>query len=324
MKEYTITLDIGKFDTKAIGRESTGTAADIKRVNFRTKRYDLENGYIDCEGNSYKVEFEGKEYIVGEQGEDKSTETSKTNILHKLCGYTAIAQYIEPGTKGNKINLVLACPLSVLKLQEAKEEYKNFIKGENEIKIKVNDKDYEFEIIDVTIKAEGSGVLYTHSDLFKNKNVSVVDFGGLNMGFSLYRNGVCKQSDRFIEEHGVNALTLLVKEKLTALNKGNLVSYDQAEQALENGYATKLGNIDADSAVKIKEAKEKFFDEALTIIAENGYRLEQYDDVVFVGGTTQKLKETIVNRFPNATIPTNSQWTTAEGLYKVACAKYNK
>ncbi|AUN19951.1 recombinase (plasmid) [Clostridium botulinum] len=324
MNEYVITLDVGKFDTKAIGRSANGTAENIKRVSFRTKMYDMDKGYIDLEGNSYKVTLGNKEYIIGEQGENKSNETSKTNMLHKLAAYTAITEYLEPNTKDNNIKLVLACPLSVLKVQEAKEEYKEFIKGSEEINIKVNDKEYNFIIDDVTIKAEGSGILYLEPETFKNKNIAIVDFGGLNMGFSLYQNGVCKQSGRFIEEHGVNALTLLVQDKLTAINKGNLVPYNQAEQALENGYATKLGNVDAESASKVTEAKTEFFDKALEIIGGRGYHLDQYDGIVFVGGTTQKLKETIVNKFPNATIPTNSQWTTAEGLYKIACAKYNK
>lgn len=82
-----------------------------------------------CWGNSYKVGFEGKSYIIGEQGQDKSYDTSKTNILHKLACYTAIAEYLELSSKDNKISIVWACPLSVLRSQPAKDEYKLFIKG---------------------------------------------------------------------------------------------------------------------------------------------------------------------------------------------------
>ncbi len=53
--------------------------------------------------------------------------------------------------------MALACPLSVLLDAEAKEEYKNYIKGDGEIEITVNGKDYSFTIKDVIIKAEGSG-----------------------------------------------------------------------------------------------------------------------------------------------------------------------
>lgn len=321
IEDYVITLDIGKYETKAIGRNIQGTVEDIQRVNFRTKLYNLADGYIDVEGNSYKIEFNGQEFIIGEQGETKSSETSKTNLLHQLSAYVAITRYLKPDTKSN-IKLVLACPLSVLKIEEAKEEYKNFIKGNGEITVKVNNEIYNFAIDSVTIKAEGSGILFTQPETFKNKNIAVIDFGGLNMGFSLYRNSVCKQTDRFIEEFASNELILRVKDAMTALNKGNLVSYDQAEQILENGHMTALGEIIAESILKIKDVKEKFLFDAIEIIKTHGYKLEQFDGLVFVGGTTQKLKEQILKKYPNADIPVNSQWTTVEGLYKVACAKY--
>ncbi|KEI02884.1 ParM/StbA family protein [Clostridium botulinum C/D] len=324
MNEYVASLDIGKFDVKSIGRNVVGNVDDIKRISFRTKSYNLQNGYIDVEGNSYKVKYDGKSYIIGEQGETRSNETSKTNLLHKIAGYTAITQLLKPGTKDNEISIVLACPLSVLKIQEAKEEYKNFIKGNGEINININDENYTFTIKDIMIKAEGSGILFTETEKFIDKTVMVIDFGGLNMGVSLYVSGVCKQSDRFIEEHGANTLTLLVQEQLTAMNKGNIVSYDQAEQALKKGHTIKNGEIETESIDRINKAKEIFFNKALDIIKTHGYELDNYDEAVFIGGTTEKLRKIIQDRFKNAIVPANPQWTTAEGLYKVACAKYCK
>lgn len=323
VEEYVIALDIGKYETKAIGRPIEGTVDDIKRINFRTKMYDLSNGYIDVEGNSHKVKFGGKEFIIGEQGETKSTDTSKTNLLHQLSAYVAITRFLKTNTH-NRINLVLACPISVLKIAEAKEAYKNFIKGNGVITIEVGDKTFKFEIENVTIKAEGSGILFTEPEFFKGKNIGIIDFGGLNMGVSIYRNSVCKQNDRFIEEFGANKLTLYVKDAMTSLNNGNVVGYDTAEQALENGHMKELGEIRADSLNKIKEVKQKFLFDAIEIIKTNSIKLEEFDGLVFVGGTTQKLKEQVLKKYPNASIPNNSQWTTVEGLYMVACAKYGK
>ncbi|WP_039237502.1 ParM/StbA family protein [Clostridium sp. K25] len=324
MSEYVTSLDIGKYDVKSIGRNVTGSANDIKRISFRTKSYNLENGYIDVEGNSHEVEYNGKSYIIGEQGEQKSNETSKTNLLHQIAGYTAITQLLEPNTKDNVVNVVLACPLSVLKIQEAKEEYKNFIKGTGAIHINVDGADYSFTVKEIMIKAEGSGVVVTRPEKFIGKTVIVIDFGGLNMGVSIYVNGVCKQSDRFIEEHGANALTLLVQDQLTAMNNGNIVSYAQAEQALEKGHTVKNGEIQTESIDRINKAKEIFFNKALEIIKTHGYGIDNFDESVFIGGTTQKLRKIILDRFKNAVIPENPQWTTAEGLYKIACAKYCK
>lgn len=46
--------DIGKFDTKMIGRNLKSDK--VKEVCFRTKMYELAKGDVDSiEGNSYKV-----------------------------------------------------------------------------------------------------------------------------------------------------------------------------------------------------------------------------------------------------------------------------
>lgn len=323
MKKYVISLDAGKYALKSIGRPAEGTADDIKKVSFRTKMDVMKNNTSDVEGNSYKVTLNGESYIVGDQGRDdkEKYQTSKTTLLHQLCAYTAITQFLEPDTTDNIVYMVLACPLSVLKSDSGKEEYRSFIKGNGPISLTVNDKDYTFEIADVTIKAEGSGVLYLNPELFEKKSVALIDFGGLNMNFCLYENGAAVPSSRFTEEHGSNALTNCVIDQLTIYKKGNIVSFEVAEKALEEGHLNKFGQIDKESVEYIEKAKEIFFNEALKFVAQRKYNLEE-TAVVFVGGTADKLQDIIRKDLPHAYIPSNSQWSTAEGLYKVACAKY--
>lgn len=322
-----ISLDVGKYDTKATGKkliEGSDEEQKLKKVYFRTKEHNLKDGFIDLEGNSYKVEFNGEEYIIGEQGENKSYDTSKTNLLHKLAAYTAITEYIEENTSNNKVYIVLACPLSVLKYQDTKEEYKKFIKGEGEVKIKVNGKNYSFTIEDITIKAEGSGIVFLEKEKFRDSNVAVIDLGGLNMGFSLYRNGVCKNDDRFIEECGANILTELVREELTKYKNGNLVSYDQAEQALKKGFLPKAGKSDAESAKAIDFAKERYFNKVMDYVKAHGFKLDELDKVIFVGGTSQNISSVINTELNHSYIPEDSQWCTCDGCYKIALKKYGK
>lgn len=321
INEYVVALDAGKYETKLIGRNINGDVNNIKRINFRTKYYDLAKGYIDVAGNSHKVKFNDIEYILGEQGtEDATTETSKMTLLHQLSAYVAITQILD-NTKNNKVKLVLACPLTTLRKAEAKEDFKSFIKGDGIIKIEVNDIEYEFEIIDVTIKAEGSGIFILENEQFINKNVGVIDFGGLNMGFTVYRNSVVNPNERFIDDLGVRELTFRVVDGLTDLYN-NTIKYEQAEIALENGYMTNLSEIDVKSIEVINKAKEDFFKDAIILIQKRGFKLEQLDTIIFVGGTTQKLRDQILNKYKKAIIPSNSQWTNVEGFYKIAVAKY--
>lgn len=324
MKKYILSADIGKYETALVGREVTKKNVSIETVTFRTKIYDLENGYIDLEGNSHIVTFEDKQYIIGEQGQNKSDDTSKTNLLHKLACYTAITQFLEPETKDNEIYLVLACPLSVLAIQDAKEEYKQYIKGNGAIEIIVDNNKYSFEIKDVTIKAEGSGILYLEPNLFINQLTAIIDIGGLNMGFSLYNNKVCKKADRFIEECGTDKLLDIVREQLSIYRKGNLVSKETAEKALNECGLKKAGKIDAESILYIDKAKELFFNEVMNNIKAHKYNIDEFDRIVFVGGTVQHIKAEIANNIDHAYIPANSQLTTVEGLYKVAFKKYSE
>lgn len=324
MKRYVLSADIGKYETNLVGRCLEGSKEDIQKVNFRTKMYDLEEGYIDVEGNSHKTELDGKVYIIGEQGQDKSYDTSKTHILHKLACYTAITQYLDPNTKDNKISMVLACPLSVLRSQSAKEEYKAFIKGEGEINVTVDNKPYSFEITDIMIKAEGSGIVYLEPELFEGKNTLIVDLGGLNLGGSLYKNKVCKNEDRFIEECGHDRLVENVRYQLIDYRKGNNVTVDEAEKALSDGGLKKSGEIDMESVSYLRKAKENYYKEVVKHIKEHKIDIDLLDKVVFVGGTTQHIKEIISKEIRHAYVPVKSQWSTVEGLYKIAIKKYGK
>lgn len=328
MKKYIISLDPGKDSVKSMGIEhgtKIETLEEVKKVCFKTKTYDLKKGYIDVQGNSHKVEFNDQELIVGEQGNDRSFNTSKTEPLHQISAYTAITQFLEPETKDNKIDITLACPITVLRSEKAKQEYKNLIKGDGPINITVNDKKYEFEINNILLKAEGSGILYLAPELFRNKKVIIIDFGGLNMSVTLLTNGTCvnPEKDRFAEEFGSIELINKIANDLTAYKKGNIVSFADAEIALECGYLKDYGRPDKNSIQIIKETKEKFFKEACTKIASRGINISYLDTIIFVGGTTMHFHD-LISDLPNGYITDNSQWATTEGLFKVALKKYNR
>lgn len=328
MNKYVLTLDPGKDSVKATGiykEDEIDSLDEAKKVCFKTRTYDLKNGYIDVQGNSHKVVFGDKELIVGEQGNDRSFNTSKTEFLHQISAYTAITQFLKPNTKDNVIDLGLACPITVLKSEAAKQEYKDLIKGKGPIKITVDDKKYEFTINDILLKAEGSGILYLAPELFKRKKVAVVDFGGLNMTVTVFNNGTCvnPETDRFAEEHGQIALVNLLANELTAYKNGNIVPYNVAEEALDRGYMLKGGKKDAKSIEAINAAKNKFLSIAKTKMDSHGVNIDYLDSVIFIGGTTEYLKEQIAD-IEHSKTTDNSQWATTDGIFKVALKKFKK
>jgi plasmid segregation protein ParM len=198
MCKLILSIDSGKFLTKAIGLNNNDNLVEGKRIKVRSKMYDLSDGDIELAGESFIVAFDGKKVIVGEQGTiDGAEETNKATLFHKLCIYTAITQYVKP-QESTEVYMVLSCPLNLLKSVEYKEEYKNFIMNDGkEIKIIVSDEEYIFTIKDITIKSEGSGVLYLNKERFYNCEIGLIDIGGLNMQFCKYVNGVPQPESRF-------------------------------------------------------------------------------------------------------------------------------
>ncbi len=322
MSKFIISADIGKFETELIGRELSLDEDSLKIETIRTKMYDLEKGFIEVEGNSHLIELNGKEYIIGDQGQDKSNDTSKTQLLHQLSCYTMITKFLKPNTEDNEVYMVLACPLSVLQVQSAKEEYKEFIKGDGPIEVIVNGKKYTFEIKDITIKAEGSGIIYLEPEIFKNQTVAIIDLGGLNMGFSLYRNKSCKKDDRFIELCGTDRIIEIVREQLSVYNKGNIISTDEATKALNDGGLKKAGKLDPKSSEYIQKAKNEYFDEVMRYVKDHKFNIDTFDKVVYVGGTTQHIKDIVTKEINHSYVPEDSQLSTVKGLYKVAFKKY--
>lgn len=323
-KTIIMALDAGKYDLKAIGRNVEGNPEDIKRTKFRSKMYDMTKGFVEAEGNSYKIELDGGTFIVGEQGEQSSNETSKTSLLHKLCAYVAITKYLEPNIKDNHIKIVLACPITILKNAEAKEEYKNFIKGDGVIKVIVNDENYEFLIDEITIKAEDSGILYLNPEWFQNKKVALLGFGGLNMNFTIFENSVAVPSSRFSVEFGSNRLIIDLVDTLSSFLRGQNVLFEDAERALNEGVLTVLKKPQSSTISVIEKFKIDFVIRAKEELKMRGYNLDLIE-VVAVGGTVFKidsaLKEVIGKEI---NVPSEPQWASVEGLYRIAYVKYAK
>lgn len=322
--KVVLSVDSGKFLTKVIGITDKDTLVDSgKRVFFRSKLYDLSDGDVELAGNSYNVGYDGKELIIGEQGNiDGAEETNKATLLHKLCIYTAITRFIEPDEKA-EVYMVLACPLNLLKSAQYKEEYKNFIMNDGkDISIEVNGEKFNFNIKEITIKSEGSGIIYLSKDKFYNCQIGLIDIGGLNMQYCTYINGAAVPESRFTEMTGSNKLIQNIKEDLEILLKGKPVSFEQASGALKDK-VLKMNNSDVDESREIIKSRIHRYikNDVVRNITKRRNSLELLQPVI-VGGTCLNIKEEIKAEIENIEIQEDPQWASIEGLFKIACAKY--
>lgn len=324
MDKLILSIDPGKFLTKAVGLSSNDNQLKGKRTSFRSKIYDLKDGDIEAAGESFAVEYEGLNLIVGEQGvNDGLEETDKATIIHKLCVYVAATRYIKPMEKA-EIYMVLTCPLNLLKSTEYKQQYKNFIMNDGkDINIKVDGEEFNFVIKDITVKSEGSGVLYLNKERFENSEVGIIDIGGLNMQFCKYINAVPQPETRFTEMTGSNKLVQDAKEDLEIFLKGKPVTLGQAEQALKNKVLRINNNDIEESRDIIKIRIERYItNDVIKNITKRRVSLELLQPIV-VGGTCLHIKEGIKNLITNAEIQEDPQWASVEGLFMIAYAKYH-
>lgn len=319
MSNIILANDNGKNTSKTIGTKNS--ECEVKKVGFSSKYHISNDINEEIEGNSHIVSYNDKIYVIGDSGKAYDYDSNKEKDIHKVCAYTAITQFLEPEAKDNHIYMVLACPIDFIRTKELKDSYKEFIKGSGEININIDGKDYNFTIEDITIKSEGSGVVYNNVDNYKNEDVAVIDLGGVNFSFCIYSNCVAVKESRFARDFGGNYLNQLCRNGLRDYTKGQPISENLALKALKENCLTLKGQKDNESISEIKKVKEIYLDKIISEIKASGQSIDVARPI-FCGGTAELIKDVIIEKIPHATVVENAQWNSVEGLYVIAKNKY--
>lgn len=316
--KYIISVDAGKSATKALGRKLIDSTD--REVFFLTKSYDLADGDIDVEGNSYKVSYQGKNYIIGEQGEHYDTDTTKTSLTHQLAIYTAICKIAGRDTTPY-VTLTVGCPTAIFKNVKLKEEFREFIAPETPVEISVNGLDYKITFERVIIKHEGSGITYLEPAVFRNNRVVVIDIGRRNMNVGVYDNLVPIPSTLFSNNYGGIFLETMVREELSTYF-GDDYDLKTAAKAIENGGIIINGKLQEESAVIVCRTINRYIkNNVLTSIKEKNINLSIMP-VICVGGTSKIIYDYFKKSVPHVQLPkTDAQWANAKGFQIVGLVK---
>lgn len=201
-----ISVDAGKFATKAVSEQG-------RRVSFRTKNTLITSSLdIEAAGNSNKVTFGDKTFIIGDQGEDIDYGLEKNTLLHKMAIYLAAHRL---GCTANT-QAVVGCPTNIYVSKENRKEFQENIKeAPGQLLIDGIQRNIYFDR--VLIMPESSGVVYTNEALFKRRRVAVIDLGGRNMNFGIYDNLMPQPSSMMTTNKGSMDIEARVKRKLEAL-----------------------------------------------------------------------------------------------------------
>lgn len=276
MKSRVITTDSGKKFTK-------GTSNGINISRFESK-LDI----LDKADYSYKnmIELDDSYYLLGSEASTVSYDSTKEIMLHKLSVYYNVCQHVREF--GEEVNLVVNMPITHFMDVEQRERFRSFILDEQEIDMRIGNKSYYFYIKDVLPIAEGTGIIFSRPELFKDKNVIVCNLGGLNSTcLQVANKKVVRATPPFLTNNGGNILEADIR---TELNKNGRYNFQQHEiQYLFKSEKPYIKDV-------IKYCSEKLLDSVITDMKSRNYNVEGCENVIFEGGTSLRLQNVIEDR----------------------------
>ncbi|REB11155.1 hypothetical protein DVB69_01270 [Sporosarcina sp. BI001-red] len=323
MKEQIfISIDSGKHTTKAILQ-----GVDIfKTVQFRTKIQEVSDIGIDIPLDSYKVDYESKQYLVGSIVPETQSDfnLSKESYIHKIAIYTAITELMRMANLrfyDKSIRIAVNVPIHVYKKQALKNSFKKFIENNNlPIQFCLNDMQYNFHLSEVTICFEGMGLTYANHEEQKNATSVVLDIGGLNTTYCTFVGVQPNFNSMNVSHLGINTLKTDLECELVEKYNCN-ISSDDLEHIIQKGYFSNMGKVEEESKEIIQNIKKKHFDKIINYAKQHNYTFNQ-DHIYFVGGGSLILKEQIQINLPEASIVVNPQYANVKSFMEILKVKY--
>ena len=312
-----IVVDPGKNEVKAMIFDKNFKL--LNKFAFPSKTEKKRNFYdIDSSGdNQYKVSYENQKYLVGEGIKGSyNFETTKNNLHHKICVYTAIAKAVEKTNE--KIHLIVGYPSSDYVNLEQRTAYINLLSSKKIVNFVIDDEEKTFEIVDVAVYPEG--IAMRPRVLNAKRPVHVVDIGGQNVNYREYDVKGNTLSSLSLDDAGVNHLETFVRTRLRNFINADVVSIDALDiiEAIKKG---EIEELDDSLLTNYSTSKEFMEDMVATFIDKfilghllsKGINLYQKGHlIIFVGGGSLLLRpyleETLVNNKGNLYFSETARW----------------
>lgn len=280
--ERVVAVDSGKYATKVAMKDKGGIE---RKEKFRTKMDFTREDATDSP-QSYVVEYEGKRYLIGNAAESIDYEKDKAKDIHKLSTYLAVSHVVPNNTV---VNLIIGCPLDIYYNVEERKSYSAFMKGTGDINISVNGRPKHYNIKNVMVCPEGSGVIYKNPSKYKDDIIGVIDIGGLNVNGCVYDQLTPTRSTHFTNNMGANVFLNELRQELNSTFKDANIQEYLMESVLRKGY---IKTYKEESQKVIKDFKLKHLEKILDDCVKKGWDLKNMD-IVFVGGGSALFAEEI-------------------------------
>jgi plasmid segregation protein ParM len=283
-----IGVDVGYTYTKTTTNEGT----DIFRSTVKEGSLDINK--------SITVEYEGREYTIGERG-SYSVDLNKTqDETFQLCLYTAIAKAIQHNS--DEVDLVTGLPVAYYSKQ--KQFLKNSLE-DKDIFLKYNGRHKIFTINRCLVFPQSAGLFTLYPDMFE-RDALVIDIGGMTVDVSYFEG-----------------LKLI---KYATYPMGMLKLYGEVVQAINSEYAVNLELLDAEKIIQqginiegepvnIESIIRKHAEDILRPIKlEFPFKTTQK---AFIGGGAAALKE-----YLPGPVRKESIFDNARAFYKIGVEKF--
>lgn len=331
MKRY-IAIDSGKSSTKiALYDPSTKT---ITKRSFRTRIGEGTFEDDDPGTATYLVQYEGKTYKIGANADtDASLDTSKKSFTHKLCTLYAIASFCSEN-EVDEVNAAIGIPVKDYEVVKNRNEYREYILPDGEITLSYKLTGTSpivtktFRIVTKQVYPESLGAIFADG-VNPNDTVAVIDIGHLNINQTIYNAATPDKEYSITSTLGGNALVNGLSQKLSSTF--SFVDNKKTAEILTRPHEKRCltpKRVTADSAMIENESREvidKYLLDHVKNILEacRGAQWSvDYLDMVFIGGTTNLLRNEIYEIFgEQVIIPQDPVFANVCGFLKILCGK---
>lgn len=324
MNNLLIAVDCGKHSTKSVYMNNQNE----ERFRFRTKVQEVTN--IDKESltNTDLIRYEGRLYMIGDMvAENRSSyDLTKDTLEHRLCTYLAIAKTLQKLNMDlsllHHISLALNIPAQIFHNKKQKDIYANNIQQHKQmISIDVNDLPISFIIDNLVLLPESMGTIYSQMSEYRNTRTLVVDIGGLNTSYCVYKNIVPEFDSLTSSNTGCN---ILRHQMASALNKHYAISLtdEDVEQVLQDKILVLNGLKQLESINIIQHTIKEHVKQIINFAKSSNITFSNMK-IMFCGGGAVLLKDELLKLFPNAEIAKHSQFANVYSFMTVLRAKFD-
>lgn len=322
MNSFNIAVDSGKFNTKAafdiLGIEHTAIIRTSKKAGHHS---------LEASDGVHEIEINGEKWTIGEDEiQSNNLKQEKSTDTHKIATLTVICKALKKaGIRSSvNINLAINIPLSEFVLENEKEAIRKLyiqdeVNGTDYFMI-FDGKEYNFKIKNVLVAYETAGIVAKYRPSFVDKNVVVLDCGGLNVTYLAVENAKVRFDNTDSNLRGSNKLVREIIKKVEKQHRRTL-SEDTVMKALKGEkpvVGAKADEINAVIATIFNNYVQKIVDDLVALVDIDEY------EVLMVGGSSGLYREAVSKALGGKTIKlsTNQIFDNVQGVLKGLKAKF--